>query len=185
MRSLRSARIGSGDEHFVGAENGGEAVQPGAEIAERQARDGDDGLPVDGHGPAFRAQARAGAVGTGLGDQEFLQLVAVIGLVDVLVDVFGVAAQEIGGDAFEAPLADGGWRLDLWEVAAKEGAVHAKEQQVALRRGVVLDRKREVEFEPVMGGGCLQGGGVVVDVNGVPAGRRRHPGCSFARRPGA
>ncbi len=64
-----------------GLRTAGERAQPGAEIAERQARDRDDGLPVDGHGPAFRAQARAGAVGTGLGDQEFFQLVAVIGLV--------------------------------------------------------------------------------------------------------
>ena len=103
-----------------------------------------------------------------MSDQEFFQLVAVIGLVDVFVDVFSVAAQEIGGDAFEASLADGGWRLDIWEVAAKEGAVYAKEQQVALRRGVVFDRKREVEFKPVMGSGCLQGGGVVVDVKEVP-----------------
>ena len=56
-----------------------------------------------------------------MGDQEFFQLVAVIGLVDMFVDVFSVAAQEIGGGAFEASLADGGWRLDIWEVAAKEG----------------------------------------------------------------
>ena len=103
-----------------------------------------------------------------MGDQEFFQLVAVIGLVDVFVDVFSVATQQIGGDAFEASLADGGWRLDMWEVAAKEVAVYAKEQQVALRRGVVFDRKREVEFKPVMGSGCLQGGGVVVDVKEVP-----------------
>ena len=103
-----------------------------------------------------------------MGDQEFFQLVAVIGLVDVFVDVFSVAAQQIGGDAFEAPLADGGWRLDIWEVAAKEGAVHTKEQQVALRRRVVFDRKREIEFKPVMGCGCLQGGGVVVDMKVVP-----------------
>jgi len=56
-----------------------------------------------------------------LGDQEFFQLVAVIGFVDVFVDVFSIAAQEIGGNAFETPLADSGWRLDIWEVAAKEG----------------------------------------------------------------
>src|SRR5205085_5241162 len=37
-----------------------------------------------------------------------------------------------------------------------------------LRLGVVFDRKREVEFEPVMGSGCLQCGGVVVDVKEVP-----------------
>src|SRR5437588_2550466 len=157
-----------GDDQFIRAENVGETAQPGAEIAERQARDSDDSLPVDGHDPAFRTQARAGAVGTGLGDQEFFQFVAVIGLVDVFVDVFSVATQQIGGDAFEASLADGGWRLDMWEVAAKEVAVYAKEQQVALRRGVVFDRKREVEFKPVMGSGCLQGGGIVVDVKEVP-----------------
>ena len=113
----------------------GELVQPGAEIGERQARERDDRLPIDGHGPAFRAQARAGAVGAGLGDQEIFQLVAVIGLGMCSLDVFGVAAQQTGGDALEASLADGGGRLDIWEVAAKERAFHAKEQQVALRLG--------------------------------------------------
>src|SRR5205823_5045777 len=66
--------------------------------------------------------------------------------------------------------ADCGWQLDIREVAAKEGAVHAKEQQVALRRGVVFDREREIEFEAIMGSGCLQDGGVVVDVKEVPTG---------------
>jgi hypothetical protein len=105
-----------------------------------------------------------------LSDQVFFQLVAVIGLVDVSVDVFSVVAEETGSDALEAPLADGGRRLDIWEVAAKQRAIHAKEQKVALRLRVIFDRKREVEFKPVMGSGCLQRGANVVDVKEVPAG---------------
>ena len=66
------------------------------------------------------------------------------------LDVFGVAAQEVGGDALEASLADGGRRLDVGEVAAEVRALHAEEQQVALGRRVVLDRQREVEVEAVV-----------------------------------
>jgi len=65
-----------------------------------------------------------------LGDQEFLQPVAVVGLVDVFVDVFGVAAQETGGDAFRT--APGGrWlRLDTWTVTAKGGLSTPKNKQI-------------------------------------------------------
>ena len=138
------------DGRLLRAGDGREMTDPCAELEEREARSSDDGLPVDGYEPAFGTQARAEAVGTGLGDEKLFQLVSVIGLVDVLVDVLSVAAQEIGGDAFEASPADGGRRLDLWKVAAKDRAVHAKEKQIALRPAVVFDRMRKVELEPVV-----------------------------------
>ena len=84
--------------------------------------------------------------------------------VDMLVQVLSIAAQEVGGDTFKASLADRRWRLNIWKMAAKDGALHAKEQQVTLQRGEVLDRKREVEFEPVIEGGCPQGRSVVVNI---------------------
>ena len=125
---------------------------------------GDDGLPVDGHRPAFGLQARAAAVRAGLGDDEFVQVIAVAGFVHMRMEVLGVAAQQVGGHALEAPLAHGGRRCDLWEVAAEEGAIHAVEQQVALHLRIATDWQREVEGETVVVCGGLQDGAVIVDV---------------------
>ncbi len=105
--------------------------------------------------------ARTG--GTGLGDQVFFQLVLIIRFIDMFMDVFDVAAQEISGDAFEASPANGGGRLMFGKMAAKKGAFHAKEQQVALRLGEFFERQGEVECEPIIRGGSLQNGGIVVD----------------------
>ena len=58
----------------------------------------------------------------------FVDLIAVARLLDVL----GVAAQQAGGDALEAPPADGGGRLDVREMPAELGALHTVEQQIAL-----------------------------------------------------
>jgi hypothetical protein len=158
MRSL--------NDHFIGAEHLRQPSQPRAKVAERQEREGDDGLPVYGYGPAFRSQARAGAIGAGLNDQEFFHFIAV----SSVLNAFRVAAQQIGGDTFETTLADGVWRLDTWKMAAEKGAFDSEEQQVALCRGEVCDRQGQIEFEPVMGSGCLQGSSVVIDVKAVPAG---------------
>src|SRR6266508_1718198 len=120
---------------------------------------------MDGNDPAFRAQARASAVRTGLGNQKLFHLVTIIGILNAL----GVAPQDIGGNAFEAPLADSGWWFDRWEVAAKEGTLHAKEQKIALCWSVVFDRQREIQFEAVMRSSRLQSGCVVLNVMDIPA----------------
>ena len=166
---MQAGQDGFGDEPLIRAENSGKTVQPGAQRFEREMRERDDGLSVDGHGPAFGAQARAFAVGAGLGDQKVFQLVAVAGLSGMRADVVGVAPQEASGDALEAPSTDGSRWLDGGEVAAKARALHAEEQQVALGRRVVLDRQREVPGEAVVRRGRPQDGGVIVDLKGVPA----------------
>ena len=85
---------GFGDQGFIRGEVRGQAVEPVAQVVERQVRQADDGATGNGHSAAFGTQARALAVGTGLGGEILLQLFEIGGVGGVLV----VAAQQVGGD---------------------------------------------------------------------------------------
>ena len=114
-----------------------------------------------------------------MADHELFQLVAVACFLDVLLDMFGVATQEIGGDAFKAPLANRARGLDIGEVAAKERAVYSIEQKVALRWGDPTATTSSVVIRPGVGG--------VIRVAAGPGSRCRAWTCapgSAARRGG-
>src|SRR5262249_42467213 len=139
---VESSQDRGGNPQLVRAEQRSEAAEPVTELGEREARGRDDAPPLDRHGPAFWAQARASTVGTDLGDEALFEPVAIIGLAVVGADVFGVAAQEVGGEALEAALAHGRGRLGMRDMAAERWALYTEEQQVALRWRVVLQWQR-------------------------------------------
>ena len=84
--------------------------------------------------------------------------------------MLGVAAQQGSGDALEAPLVHVQRGRHAGKMLGKVRVLHPVDEQVALDRGVLVDRQGRIEGKAIIAGGRLEDLDVVLDVKVIPAG---------------